>query len=299
MRWLAILVTIPACQAGRWEKLKPSGSTPSERYDHTAVWAGEAMLVFGGQYSDSPNDLWKYKPGENSWEQLQPSGSAPSARYGHTAVWTGVWAEEVMLVFGGESRYGDLSYLNDLWAYKASRWEQLKPRGSAPPARQGHTAVWAGNAMLVFGGLGLHGYLNDLWKYKPGEVGSWEQLEPGPDTGVGFSGGFSHIGVAMWDGAAMLVLGDDLWEYFESVEEMLGTTTIVLISLLSVILLIALVVAGMWITRCRNKLSQAGANVDLAFGGAVAVPVVVGVVVAEAGSAPVDLTPQNPSDEIA
>jgi len=283
-----------AYKASGWVQLHPSGSAPSPRHGHTAVWAGNAMLVFGGYdslHGDYFNDLWKYSPGNvGSWEQLEPSGSAPSTRYGHTAVWAG----EVMLVFGGfRSGVGDLS---DLWKYtpgEVGSWEQLEPSGSAPSARYGHTAVWAGEVMLVFGGFrsGV-GDLSDLWKYTPGEVGSWEQLEPGPEQ-------YGQTAVAVWAGAAMLVLGGDLWKYSESGEEMLGTTTIVLISLLSVILLVALVIARMWIAMCRNKLAQAGANVDLAFGGAVAVPVVVGVVVAEAGSAPVDLTPQNPSDEIA
>mmetsp|Transcript_62395 Transcript_62395/g.139317 ORF Transcript_62395/g.139317 Transcript_62395/m.139317 type:complete len:204 (-) Transcript_62395:256-867(-) len=203
-----------------------------------------------------------------------------------------------MLVFGGFSlgeKHG--RWFNDLWKFKpreAGSWEQLEPSGSAPSARYGHTAVWAGNAMLVFGGRKrsssndgtLDTALNDLWQYKPGEMGSWEQLEPGPEQ-------LGRTAVAVWAGAAMLVFGDELWEYSKSGEEMLGTTTIVLISLLSVILLVALVIARMWIAMCRNKLAQAGANVDLAFGGAVAEPVVVVAVVVEEGSA------QNPSDQIA
>jgi hypothetical protein len=160
-----------------WSQLSPSGTAPTARYSHSAVWdaAGSRMLVFGGYSSSSNNDVWALTNtgGAWAWSQLSPGGTAPTARYHHTAVWDPVGNR--MLVFGGYSG----SYYNDVWALTntggAWAWSQLSPGGTAPAARYNHSAVWdpAGNRMLVFGG---YSYRNDVWALtNTGGAWAWSQ----------------------------------------------------------------------------------------------------------------------------
>ena len=73
-------------------------NVPSSRYDHTAVWTGNEMIVWGGysQYEGSFNTGGRYSPAANSWTSTSIV-NAPAARSQHTAVWTGV----EMIVWGG------------------------------------------------------------------------------------------------------------------------------------------------------------------------------------------------------
>ena len=73
-------------------------NAPSSRYDHTAVWTGNEMIVWGGysQYEGSLNTGGRYSPAADSWASTSIH-NAPAARFQHTAVWTG----EEMIVWGG------------------------------------------------------------------------------------------------------------------------------------------------------------------------------------------------------
>ncbi len=106
--------------APAWALLTPSGTAPSARYDHSAVYsaAGNRMIVFGGYNGNDLNDVWVLSNanangsgGPPAWRQLAPSGSAPPAREYQTAVY--VPAGGRMIVFGGCSFSG--CPLNDVW----------------------------------------------------------------------------------------------------------------------------------------------------------------------------------------
>jgi hypothetical protein len=156
--WALSLAESPA-----WTQLTPTGTPPSARYGHTAVYdpVRDRVVVFGGDDGSAPDDVWALAlVGTPAWTQLAPTGTPPSARYGHTAVYDPV--RDRMVVFGGL----DFSYysLNDVWALSlsgTSTWVQLAPAGTPPSARYGHTAVYdpARDRMVVFGG----GRPNDAW----------------------------------------------------------------------------------------------------------------------------------------
>jgi hypothetical protein len=175
-----------------WTQLTPSGTAPSVRYIHSAVYdaAGNRMIVFGGfdNYS-SFNDVWVLSNANGSagipaWTQLTPSGAAPSARYGHTAVYDA--AGNRMIVFGGYSG----SFLNDEWVLSNANgsggtpvWTQLAPTGTTPSARIYHTSVYdaVGNRMIVFGGYPGGAYLNDVWALSNANGSGtpvWTQMAP-------------------------------------------------------------------------------------------------------------------------
>ena len=124
-----------------------SFTPPSARSGHSAVWTGQAMLVWGGQGGGSYlADGAAFDPIANVWSPLSTT-NAPTARSAHTAVWTG----QEMLVFGGEAYAGTLA---DGAAYDpaAARWRALSGVGN-PQARSSAVAAWTGSALLVFGGL--------------------------------------------------------------------------------------------------------------------------------------------------
>jgi len=72
-------------------------NAPSGRSDHTAVWTGSEMIVWGGDFSTRG----RYNPSMNSWIATS-TANAPSARSWHTAVWSG----SEMIVWGGDAFNG-------------------------------------------------------------------------------------------------------------------------------------------------------------------------------------------------
>src|SRR5947207_10518579 len=72
---------------------------PTGRSNHTAVWTGSEMIVWGGSDNDfgpEMNTGGRYNPSTDSWATMSTT-NAPSARKWHTAVWTG----SEMIVWGG------------------------------------------------------------------------------------------------------------------------------------------------------------------------------------------------------
>ena len=71
---------------------------PSPRDDHSAVWTGTEMVVWGG--FDGSNVFFgtggKYNPSTDSWKPTSIV-NLPYARSRHTAV----WADSEMIVWGG------------------------------------------------------------------------------------------------------------------------------------------------------------------------------------------------------
>ena len=73
-----------------------AADAPTARAQHTAVWTGSEMIVWGGLNQGSAlNTGDKYEPATDSWTSISTT-NVPQARSGHTAIWTGtemiVWA---------------------------------------------------------------------------------------------------------------------------------------------------------------------------------------------------------------
>ena len=116
-----------------------------------------------------------------SFEPLPFGQPAPQARTDGTAVYDPQGRR--LYVFGGRAG----SRRNDLWAYSFDRaaWTELRPDGTLPPARDGHTMVLdsARRRLIVFGGQ-AGGFFNDVWAYAV-ETGRWTRLDaPGPAPNI-------------------------------------------------------------------------------------------------------------------
>ncbi|HEV8700923.1 MAG TPA: thrombospondin type 3 repeat-containing protein [Candidatus Polarisedimenticolia bacterium] len=128
-------------QSDTWTLMSISGA-PAGRAQHTAVWTGGQMVVWGGW--DGTNRLGtggRYDPIADSWSDTSNT-SAPTPRNYHAAVWTG----QQMIVWGGDSvdggRYDPAA---DSWTPTSARF--------VPAARSGHVAVWTGSLLIVYGGV--------------------------------------------------------------------------------------------------------------------------------------------------
>jgi N-acetylneuraminic acid mutarotase len=174
---------------------------PAARQDHTAVWTGSSMLVWGGSDEGTNptfyNSGGRYDPVADSWETIPTSG-APSRRRFHTAVWTGtsmiVWGGTGTSDFNTGGRY-DLA-TND-WSPTSTT--------NAPTPRIGHTAVWTGASMIVWGGETSPGqqgldFMNTGGRYDP-VADNWTP------TSLLRAPAARRNGGAVWTGTFMVVWG--------------------------------------------------------------------------------------------
>lgn len=148
----------------RWREL-PSDSAIAPRGNHSAVWTGQEMIVWGGDDRRSGgtplNSGGRYHPASATWTPLStrlPSGSLPG-RVGHDALWTG----REMLVWGGSPK----SFSGLRYDPARDRWSELAPGPFAVSNQPDATAVWLGDRMLAsFGGQRWATYdpLTDSWR---------------------------------------------------------------------------------------------------------------------------------------
>ena len=102
-------------QANQWIEVTPTGTAPTERAKHAAVWAPalQGFYVSGG--GGDPGDrgwfidlYFFYDLQANHWSEVTAGGKVPDWREGHTMVWAP--GAEGFYVFGG---YGG-RYMNEL-----------------------------------------------------------------------------------------------------------------------------------------------------------------------------------------
>jgi hypothetical protein len=174
--WALSLAGSPA-----WTQLTPSGTLPSARNQHSAIYDSvrDRMVVFGGyDNSGRRNDVWALSlAGTPAWTQLTPSGTPPNARFRHRAIYDPV--RDRMVVFGG---YDGSFTLNNDWALSLAdplAWTELTPLGTLPSARYFHSAIYdpVRDCMVVFGGYS-GSRLNDVWALSLAGTPAWIELTP-------------------------------------------------------------------------------------------------------------------------
>ncbi len=177
-------------------------NAPAARYDHTAVWTGSEMIVWGGYDGLTLfNTGGRYNPATNTWIAT-PVVGAPTGRSGHTAVWTG----SEMIVWGGCPEIGGCivqgTPVNTGGRYNpaTNQWTPTST-ANAPTARTGHTAVWTGAEMIVWGGGTSNNiYFNTGGRYNPA-TDTWTPTATtnAPSARVGHD--------AVWADSVMIVWG--------------------------------------------------------------------------------------------
>ncbi|MCB9528495.1 MAG: hypothetical protein H6701_08905 [Myxococcales bacterium] len=180
--------------ANTWTELD-TDAPPSRRMWHAALYdpARDRMVIHGGgdetaffdnaQYFDEVHAL---DLATNTWSRLHDGGAmAPDGRFWGTLVYDPT--ADRYLMFAGHDD-GALGNRNDLAAFDpvTDRWQSLsvgdrfnRPANGfcdfppdftviepgTPERRNAHTAVWADDEMLVFGGKTDCGAVDDVWHY--------------------------------------------------------------------------------------------------------------------------------------
>ena len=154
-----------------WQSISSAGA-PSARSGHSAVWTGSEMIVWGG-LQNSPfvlvNSGGRYSPTSDSWQPIS-TVNAPSPRSRASVIWTGT----EVIVWGGQDA-ATSARLNNGASYNplTDTWRPITTNG-APSGREGHTAVWTGTDMVIWGGIdemvtwtntgGRYDPNNDTWQ---------------------------------------------------------------------------------------------------------------------------------------
>jgi N-acetylneuraminic acid mutarotase len=133
-----------------WSPTSPSNAA-TPRADHTAVWTGSQMLVWGGRDGTSLlEDGARYDPARDTWSPITDR-AAPTHLVRRSAVWTG----KAMLVWGGERDAGSESAgspgRGGRYDPKADTWTEITSVG-APSPRGDHVAIWTGEQMAIWDG---------------------------------------------------------------------------------------------------------------------------------------------------
>ena len=118
MVWGGLVGANPSYQGGTYDPvtaqwaLLPTNSVSPARSDHTAVWTGNRMIVWGGFTSTGESNTGALyappvpgaDPPIGGWLATSTT-SAPVLRSGHSAIWTGT----TMVIWGGKNGDGVLA----------------------------------------------------------------------------------------------------------------------------------------------------------------------------------------------
>lgn len=187
---------------------------PTGRDQHTAIWTGTQMVIFGGIYGVVPVGAI-YQP--DFWAPMSIVG-APEPRWLHSANWTGsemiVWGGSVMNT-GPTNTGGRYNPLTDSWLSMNV--------ADAPTSRVYHSAIWSGTELLIWGGGSNGNVVHGDGKRYQSLTDSWTDISnvnsPSPrkqHTGVRAGGqmiiwgGRSDDNDSLNDGG-IYSASDDLW----------------------------------------------------------------------------------------
>lgn len=180
--------------------------TPSARYEHSAVWTGRQMIVWGGVTASEQftRTGGRYRPATDAWKKTPVGKNTPHARRGMSVVWTG----KEMIIWGGDWWLGEAEYriFNNGAAYlpRTGRWNPLPLTAETPDPRGAASAIWTGKEMIVWGGYGV--YFGAIDSRTGGryylEKDAWKPTSTGPHVPPGGAG---HS--AVWTGEQMIIWG--------------------------------------------------------------------------------------------
>jgi hypothetical protein len=160
-------------RADRWRPISRQGA-PDPREDHSAIWTGTEMIVWGGVRREPNRDDdetiesadddavvsessgtrpdrrqlatgGRYDPATDTWTPITLT-RAPEAREDGVVVWTGT----DMLVWGGQQAGVPLAS-GARYVASADTWCAIDGDG-APAARRDHAGVWTGHELVMWGG---------------------------------------------------------------------------------------------------------------------------------------------------
>ena len=200
---------------GVWTPMSTIGA-PQARFDHTAVWTGTEMIVFGGQTSTTSgmntvlNSGGRYNPATNTWSYLaplmMPGPSMPDNRRSHFAFWTG----SKMLVWGGSSNtetFGQSMNISHntqgkIYDPATNSWSDMGTVPMELSSGMNFAGVWTGTQMIIWGGQSSSGTPARAGRYTPG-TDTWQTVSSIPGDPMLPNDGSSLV----WSGTEMILWG--------------------------------------------------------------------------------------------
>jgi N-acetylneuraminic acid mutarotase len=181
-----------------WVATSTLSPAPLARRNHTAVWTGTRMIVWGGWSGSLTSSGGVYDPVSDGWSVTPGGANNPSARELHTAVWTG----SEMLVWGGTGTLVASPPLNTgaRFSLATNSWAPISTGAFVPTARAEHTAVWTGSEMIVWGGDGTS-YYNTGGRYDM-TTNVWTPTSTGTNVPT-----LRARHTAVWTGTKMVIWG--------------------------------------------------------------------------------------------
>ncbi|HEX4824928.1 MAG TPA: MopE-related protein [Candidatus Polarisedimenticolaceae bacterium] len=182
-----------------WRPTSTGANTPAARFEHTAVWTGSEMIVWGGTDYTFPGPVvgGRYNPVTDTWAPTSTGPGLPSPRVFASAVWTG----SEMIVWGG-TLVGPGTATNTGARYdpSADTWTEVPIDDGTPSPRQNSSAVWTGSEMIIWGGENSPSSTNAN-RYDP-VANVWHVTSTAPLPG------HSRLGQSViWTGSKMIVWG--------------------------------------------------------------------------------------------
>jgi N-acetylneuraminic acid mutarotase len=190
-----------------WQPTRADATTAHARQNHTAIWTGSRMIVWGG--SDNGTYPLTYQTGgrydavADTWESIRLDATTPGSRSGHFAVWTGTR----MVIWGGFHNTNPNSpagvYLTTGAQYDplSDTWQPTRNDGTQPPAGTIRHAIWTGNEWLLWGYTSSTPFPPIGRRYDPAED-LWSPMStdgPAPSP--------RGVSSAVWTGQEMIVWG--------------------------------------------------------------------------------------------
>ena len=195
----------------RWVALSSNGAEP--RFNHELVLAGDKLIAWGG-YTDLGSGVYQssgqiYDLKTDKWSTIRgtkPAGTTGYVRTSQTATWTG----RKLLVWGSViptgSSLSNWTHEGCMYDLVSDKWERVDTR-SAPIRYSGHSAIWTGSEVLIWGGKvppgvsGNNGVLTNEGALFNPETNSWRAIS----TRNAPSPRMDHV--AVWTGTQMIVFG--------------------------------------------------------------------------------------------
>jgi hypothetical protein len=169
------------------------------RANHSAVWTGSAMIVFGGRASSGlTGNAASYDYATDKWTAITTPTLFSGGREGHRALWAG----SKMIVWGGRD---ELDYVKNGAMYEPATdtWTTMDPPPTSFTGRWYHVqiSIPTTNRMLVWGGIGCGTGIAcaDGALFDP-TTNTWTTVPLAPISGRAFA----H---AVWTGTDVVIWG--------------------------------------------------------------------------------------------
>jgi len=132
-----------------WRRINAEGA-PFGRHFHSANVYQDKMYIFGGLDTKNLGDLHSFHFATGQWEKVEQKNRISKRRGHQTIVF-----DHYLIVHGGRDNKAPSNDLN-FFNFETYQWETIKVDSTAPTPRYYHALCFWQNAMIVFGGLGVH-----------------------------------------------------------------------------------------------------------------------------------------------